>query len=63
MFHGSDMFQDKHVFTRDQRRKTLKLELEIRNALHRLATHIQTMHNELSLLPVRRALGLWMPSC
>ncbi|GJE97050.1 Fusaric acid resistance protein-like [Phanerochaete sordida] len=46
-----DMFHDKHVFTRDERRKTLKLELEIRNALHRLAAHITTMHNELDLLP------------
>ena len=36
-----------------ERRKTLKLELEIRNALHRLAAHITTMHNELDLLPVR----------
>lgn len=46
-----DMFHERHVFTRDERRKTLKLELEIRNALHRLAAHISTMHNELDLLP------------
>ncbi|EKM55792.1 uncharacterized protein PHACADRAFT_184561 [Phanerochaete carnosa HHB-10118-sp] len=46
-----DMSHEKYVVTSDERRKTLKLELEIQNALHRLATHITTMHNELDLLP------------
>lgn len=36
-----------------ERRKTVKLELQIRNALYRLSALITTMHDEISLLPVR----------
>jgi hypothetical protein len=46
------MFHDKHVFTRDERRKILKLEIQIRNTLYRLSAHIATMHDEFELLPV-----------
>ena len=48
----SEILQDRHILTREQRRKTLKLELEIRNSLTRLSAQIITMQNELSLLPV-----------
>ena len=49
---NSEILQDRHVLTREQHRKTLKLELEIRDSLNRLSTQITTMHNEMSLLPV-----------
>lgn len=52
-FLNSEILQDRHVLTREQRRKTLKLELEIRNSMTRLSAQIITMQNELSLLPVR----------
>lgn len=47
------MFHSKHAFARDERRKMLKLELEIRNALYRLSALIVIMKNELGLIPVR----------
>lgn len=48
----SEMFSDRAALSRDCRRKALKLELEVRNALHRLSALITTMHSEFSLLPV-----------
>jgi len=39
-------------FTPHEKRKTLKLEVQIRNALHRLTLLITTMNDELSLVPV-----------
>ncbi|KAI0688742.1 hypothetical protein BC835DRAFT_1407984 [Cytidiella melzeri] len=46
-----EIFNDKATLSRDERRKALKLELEVRNALHRLTALIATMHSEFSLLP------------
>ncbi|EMD38705.1 hypothetical protein CERSUDRAFT_113885 [Gelatoporia subvermispora B] len=47
-----DMFHSHGRSLRDNdKRKTLKLELQIRNALYRLSALIETMHDELSLLP------------
>lgn len=39
-------------FTPHHSRKTLKLEVQIRNALQRLSVLITTMNDELSLVPV-----------
>lgn len=36
----------------EEKRKTLKLELQIRSSLYRLSTVLKTMDDELSLLPV-----------
>jgi hypothetical protein len=41
------------MLSKDGRHKALKLELQVRNALHKLSALITTMHSELSLLPVR----------
>ncbi|KAH9951443.1 hypothetical protein B0H21DRAFT_776136 [Amylocystis lapponica] len=41
----------RYAFAQEDRRKTLKLELQIRNTLYRLSVLITTMHAELSLLP------------
>lgn len=49
----SEVFQDKPAFSRDGRRRALKLELEVRNALYRLSALIATMYSEMGLLPVR----------
>ncbi|GBE82545.1 hypothetical protein SCP_0409290 [Sparassis crispa] len=46
-----EVFHDQHIYTPDERRRTQKLELQIRNALHRLSGLIVTMGAELSLLP------------
>ncbi|KAI0340717.1 hypothetical protein BDW22DRAFT_1333959 [Trametopsis cervina] len=46
-----EIFQDRATFSRDGRRKALKLELQVRNALHRLSALIITMQSEFSLLP------------
>ncbi|KAJ3553528.1 hypothetical protein NM688_g3561 [Phlebia brevispora] len=46
-----DIWQDRTSYTKDERQKTLKLELHIRNALHRLSALIATMNNEIGLLP------------
>ncbi|KAI0085393.1 hypothetical protein BDY19DRAFT_896736 [Irpex rosettiformis] len=46
-----EIFTDKATLSRDSRRKALKLELEVRNSLHRLSAFITTMHSEFSLLP------------
>jgi hypothetical protein len=40
------------------KRKTLKLEVQIRNALHRLTILITTMDDELSLVPVSVSLAI-----
>ncbi|KAK7689181.1 hypothetical protein QCA50_007872 [Cerrena zonata] len=46
-----EMFHSKHAYPREERRKTPKLELEIRNALYRLSALIVIMKNELGLIP------------
>ncbi|OCH95253.1 hypothetical protein OBBRIDRAFT_614539 [Obba rivulosa] len=47
-----DMFRSHGRSMRDNdKRKALKLALQIRNALYRLSALIETMHDELSLLP------------
>jgi len=47
-----DMFDHPHLsFMPHEKRKTLKLEVQIRNALHRLTLLITTMNDELSLVP------------
>ncbi|KAI0075450.1 hypothetical protein K474DRAFT_1646442 [Panus rudis PR-1116 ss-1] len=51
MILSHDMFHVKHLFSREEHYKTLKLELEIRNALYRLSSLIATMRNEFGLLP------------
>ncbi|OBZ75721.1 Uncharacterized protein C26F1.08c [Grifola frondosa] len=45
------MFRAQHTNNYEDRRKNLKLELQIRNSLYRLSALIQTMNDELSLLP------------
>jgi hypothetical protein len=47
--HDSEMFHDEHA--REQR-KMMRLEIEIRNALHKLSAHVITMPKEFGLLPV-----------
>ena len=49
-----ELFKRNRVYTPDDRRRTLRLELEIRDALIRLSRLIVTLRDELSLLPVRR---------
>ncbi|KAI0670684.1 hypothetical protein C8Q78DRAFT_974868 [Trametes maxima] len=46
-----DMFRVHRARIHEERRKTLKLELQIRSALYRLSALVKTMHDELSLLP------------
>ncbi|KAI0637282.1 hypothetical protein C8Q77DRAFT_1050225 [Trametes polyzona] len=46
-----DMFRVHRTRLHEERRKTLKLELQIRSALYRLSALVKTMHDELSLLP------------
>ncbi|KAI8998920.1 hypothetical protein BD414DRAFT_476445 [Trametes punicea] len=46
-----DMFRIHRTRIHEERRKTLKLELQIRSALYRLSALVKTMHDELSLLP------------
>lgn len=46
-----DMFRKQQTLAYLDRRKTLKLELQIRNSMHRLNAFITTMHDEISLLP------------
>lgn len=49
------MFRVHRTRMHEERRKTLKLELQIRSALYRLSALVKTMHDELSLLPVSAA--------
>ncbi|KAH9857776.1 hypothetical protein C2E23DRAFT_881345 [Lenzites betulinus] len=46
-----DMFRVHRTRMHEERRKTLKLELQIRSALFRLSALVKTMQDELSLLP------------
>jgi hypothetical protein len=48
-----DLFKRNRVFTPSDRRRTRKLELEIRNSLIRLSRLIVALRDEMSLLPVR----------
>ncbi|KAI0781250.1 hypothetical protein BD413DRAFT_462963 [Trametes elegans] len=46
-----DMFRVHRARIHEERRKTLKLELQIRSSLYRLTALVKTMHDEVSLLP------------
>ncbi|TFK82012.1 hypothetical protein K466DRAFT_531014, partial [Polyporus arcularius HHB13444] len=46
-----DMFRVHRTRIHEERRKTMKLELQIRSSLYRLSAVLRTMHDELSLLP------------
>ncbi|KAG0705229.1 hypothetical protein DFH29DRAFT_800614 [Suillus ampliporus] len=48
---GQGMFRNIYAFTPHDKRETLKLELQIRNALHRSSSLLTTMNDELSLVP------------
>ncbi|KIK79803.1 hypothetical protein PAXRUDRAFT_833910 [Paxillus rubicundulus Ve08.2h10] len=48
---GRDMFHNIYAFTPCDKRKTVKLELHIRNALQRSKSLLTTMNDELSLVP------------
>lgn len=48
-----DLFKRNRAFTPSDRRRTRKLELEIRNSLIRLSRLIVALRDEMSLLPVR----------
>ncbi|KIJ69535.1 hypothetical protein HYDPIDRAFT_145711 [Hydnomerulius pinastri MD-312] len=48
---GRGMFHNIYAFTPNDKQKTLKLELHIRNALHRSKSLLTTMNDELSLVP------------
>ncbi|KAI0047054.1 hypothetical protein FA95DRAFT_1493111 [Auriscalpium vulgare] len=48
---GRELFQKGHPSTSSDRHKTLHLELEIRSSLYRLTQLIQTMQDEISILP------------
>lgn len=48
-----DLFKRNRAFTPGDRRRTQKLELEIRNSLIRLSRLIVALRDEMSLLPVR----------
>ena len=50
----SDLFNSGHLASPQEKRKTIKLELSIRNSLHRLSLLMATMNDELSLVPVSR---------
>jgi hypothetical protein len=50
-----DLFKRNRAFTPSDRRRTRKLELEIRNSLIRLSRLIVALRDEMSLLPVRVA--------
>ena len=52
--HDRELFNRNRVYTPDDRRRTLRLELEIRDALIRLSRLIVALRDEMSLLPVRR---------
>ncbi|KAG1778598.1 hypothetical protein EV702DRAFT_1178930 [Suillus placidus] len=45
------MFRNIYAFTPHDKQETLKLELQIRNALHRSSSLLITMNDELSLVP------------
>jgi serine protease inhibitor ecotin len=46
------MFRNIYAFTPHDKQETLKLELQIRNTLHRSSSLLTTMNDELSLVPV-----------
>lgn len=46
------MFRIHRTRIQEEKRKTLKLELQIRSSLYRLSIVLKTMDDELSLLPV-----------
>ncbi|EGO29517.1 hypothetical protein SERLADRAFT_359518 [Serpula lacrymans var. lacrymans S7.9] len=46
-----DLFHNSYTDMRHDKHKTLKLELQIRNALHRLSSLMASMRDELSLVP------------
>lgn len=48
---GQGMFRNIYAFTPHDEQETLKLELQIRNALHRSSSLLTTMSDELSLVP------------
>ena|SRR6266404_2240033 len=57
-----ELFKRNRVYTPDDRRRSLKLELEIRNSLIRLSRLIVALHDEMSLLPVcPAAYSAWRP--
>lgn len=51
---SSDLFHNVDSRAPHEIHKTMKLELQIRNALYRLTILLTTMSDELSLVPVRR---------
>ncbi|TFK55317.1 hypothetical protein OE88DRAFT_1780799 [Heliocybe sulcata] len=46
-----NLFTEGHVYLRNDKYKTLRLEMEIRSALHRLSILMTAMDDELSLVP------------
>ncbi|KAG2149189.1 hypothetical protein DEU56DRAFT_970914 [Suillus clintonianus] len=48
---GQGMFRNIYAFTPHDKQETLKLELQIRNALHQSSSLLTTMNDELSLVP------------
>ncbi|KAL1705659.1 hypothetical protein EV121DRAFT_279390 [Schizophyllum commune] len=63
MVLSRDLFNSGHLASPQEKRKTIKLELSIRNSLHRLSLLMATMNDELSLVPkpmrrYRRLLGI-----
>ncbi|KAG1754200.1 hypothetical protein EDB19DRAFT_1665235 [Suillus lakei] len=48
---GQQMFGNIYAFTPHDKQETMKLELQIRNALHRSSSLLITMNDELSLVP------------
>ncbi|KAL1743278.1 hypothetical protein HDZ31DRAFT_41293 [Schizophyllum fasciatum] len=63
MVLSRDLFHEGHLASPQEKRKTIKLELSIRNSLHRLSLLMATMNDELSLVPkpmrrYRRLLGI-----
>lgn len=51
MVLSRDLFHTGHLSSSFEKRKTIKLELSIRNSLHRLSLLMTTMNDELSLVP------------
>ena len=49
---GSHIFRAQPALAHDDKRKTLKMELQIRYNLYLLSALITTMHDEISLVPV-----------
>lgn len=49
---GSHIFRAQPALAYDDKRKTLKMELQIRYNLYLLNALITTMHDEISLVPV-----------